>query len=238
MKTNGSRNHSPPAHHMNISHAPTLLLAAITLLLSGNTIAQSQQTAEGAQAFLSQTVSSGQVNASLVIKEVRMTRENTYLEKRLIQGCVPKITTKREVVFPVQAKVTRVTSAGNQCMTVIPTPLDFQPHRYEWDHPDDCDKYTSRVKTIVPEISPAPTIDWSKSTIERGKWRGVEYHYNSAGAYLRGGYSENTVLVSVPDKNHGTIYFNLTASTELTDRIEYAVKFLQMSCDSAADTGF
>lgn len=225
---------------MNIHTGLFPMLVVGMLLLSSNAIAQTQQTVEGAQAFLSQVVSGGQVNASLVINEVKMIQRTTEIEKKFMQGCVPTTTSSNGVVFPVQATVTRVTSTGSQCMTAL-SDLELRHKKYSHDYGRSlCETFgsSSKWEAVIPEISPAPVIDWSRATIERGQWRGVQFQSIGGQAYLQGGSSKDIVLVSAPDKNHGTIHFNMSASTELADRIEYAVKFLQMSCDPAAGTGF
>lgn len=219
---------------------PLLFIAAISPVLAGEVSAQAQQTAQGAQDFLSQVINSGNVGASLVIREVKMTGVTTTIEKKFMQGCVPTGTTRQDIPLPVQATVTRIASSGNQCTTTLPG-LTLKDRKYSADHSYLCGRYDSAStwQATVPDISPAPVIDWSKANIERGKWVSVPLGTGGDSTpNFHVGTSSNHILVSFPDKNHGTVYLSLGAASDLADRVEYAVKFLQMSCDAAAGTGF
>jgi len=194
---------------------------AIGLLASASSVAQSQQTAQGAQQFLSLLVSEGTVPAALQFAEVRTTVKHRVFHKKALRGWVETKSTTSEWNFPREATVERL-SALDACTTNI-TGLAFSDlDKKAADPADYNDEYATSEMLYEPSpataMAPPHSIAWGKATVSRGG----------------GGV---TARVADNRFKHLTLFYR-TTDPELQDRIEYAMKFLQMSCDAAAGTGF
>lgn len=184
--------------------------------------AQSAQTVEGAQEFLRLALENGSATATIFFEKTGVTRTDRTFEKVFLQGWVydPEKVTSHPVtgvsrpVTGLQQQsscVSAVTGIGfSQGDRVQQVPSEHHPNDHVWK--------TSYSKPIATALAPPIQMDWTKIAIARGG-RGIEF----ASSHPRFG----RVLVTFS-----------AADSEMLDRIEYAGRFLLMSCDPAARTGF
>jgi hypothetical protein len=169
--------------------------AAASLLLATNANAQTKQTIEGAQSFLSQLVGNGRGQLTFMSGLVFKDGSKAWV------GEVPETWNVTEIEIgspsdPQDACVTRISEAA---------PSENMPWQF-------------KEKGFSASHNPPHYIDWRKAQISR---------------HARG------VQVIVPNSTFRELRLGFIASEpEMIDRIEYAAKFLQMSCDPTVDTGF
>lgn len=203
---------------------PTSALLVITLFFPIAAMAQQfRQTTDGAQQFLAQVIQNGSVNASasitgLTLRGTRVRWGHAFFvvgwEIKSKETYAPDY----NVTVPIRHLDPSTNRNGNKdtCMTKVPDVV-LEPYRTSWiDYAGrDEIKYTVEdPKSVLPATH---LVDWRKSVVSRGN---------------------NSIQVSV---KHDRYSFGLVMGSgdpELLDRVEYAMKFLQMSCDPTADTGF
>lgn len=99
---------------------------------------------------------------------------------------------------------------GDSCVTRVESLIEDAPYPAK----DDEFKVPPSVVFRPPHF-----FDWRKASVERGTAGGV--------------------FVSVPSKKFKILRLGFySGEPEMLDRIEYAMKFLQASCDESANTGF
>lgn len=168
------------------------MLAFCVLLFAGNACAQTQQTAEGAQQFLSTLANEGKVQAE-------------FRAIVLIMDLLPP--TEESMAFE-GVKLGYPSIASDACTTTINL-SGSEPKRA---------LTMSKAKPESSVMTQLISLPWGNSEISRGD-RGV------------------SASVIHPRFKRTFLTF-VTSDTETQDRIEYAMKFLKMSCDSTAITGF
>ena len=218
--------------------ALAVLACAATGVASTQATAQATQTAEGAQAFLRTMTERGHARLTLVDAQGRP----NYIEgQHKVQITRVKLSAKEEesgnpvtrILSPMQ-----VTAIGpgdahgpDACTTQIEgvkPPADlFDVRSSSWEEPGFMISITV-LKTeswdytaSFQRLQGVQYLDWRHATVTRSNDGGEIYIQARAAAPWKA----------------ITLSFH-PAHQELSDRIEYAAKFLQMSCDEAAATGF
>lgn len=188
-----------------------VLAVAASMLAAAPAAAQPRQTAEGAQAFISSMFEMPGVSKWLVADgQTRLVNGNPAL---LLLGI---------------EEIQHVDRAGakNACTTQI-AKIRFDQNLLE----SGGAFYNTEASPLpaFPGVFTVPLyVDWGKSSISRGIGTNPTstWHFVSARFTI-----DNAKTVPV--------YFRLsTQDSSLADRIEYAMKFLQMSCDTSAKDGF
>lgn len=228
------------------------LLSSVIFVCMDSAIAQSQtQTAGGAQKFLASMI--GRMPVGVQFRDgqgnqvpMRGTETTTHLLEKSYNLPVAGETTKpvsRAPQWPMTAlKLDAVDSDGHAsaCTTRI-AEFDKDPREQleyqskimlntgrahsilgRWlNKPDDvyAQEWDVVTKLEDPRVTFAPPhyIDWGRAKIER---------------------SEDRISIKSPGPEFEIWLDFFPADEDLKDRIEYASKFLQMSCDAAADSGF
>ena len=190
-----------------------LLAAAASLALSGPAMAQAKkQTVEGAQAFLSSMLELPGVSRWLVVDG----------ETRLVNGNPAKLVVSLTNYDHVDAD-----GVKTPCSTRL-TELDFANILLESNG-----AFYVRGESVLPPLpgrfAPPLFVNWGKVQVSRA----VVTNPTGAWTTINAQFSGNARDPQPP------MSFRLsTQDTGLADRIEYAMKFLQASCDITADTGF
>lgn len=195
------------------------------------------QTAEGAQRFLGALVRKGHaytwfVDAAGRTNYARGKSVETVTHIGVIMGNEER---KYEKVIEKQLSSFTVNEIDTQgpdgkpdaCMTRIAKWQAREPltESRSWQTTDEgilIDTPILHAETSTYELSPelaAPHwIDW----------RNVKIARTTNGAQMTASFKEKTF----------TAHLAFTGETELVDRVEYAMKFLKLSCDDTASTGF
>ncbi|MEA5667745.1 hypothetical protein VA603_09405 [Stenotrophomonas sp. MH1] len=202
-------------------------------LPAGDAQAQAQQTAESAQQFLSLLLANRNVSINAFFQNVDILQTTRHLEdksKYAISIEQIETVTENTLKLSYRPSITAMAGdAGNACSTVV-SELAFQPQELQQlttvsHQPGQWLKtkgWYQEVKRQDPRVVLAPPhrIDWGKAQIVR--WP-----------------DGSGIGASNPHPRFGLFSVAFaTADAELLDRIEYAMKFLQMSCDPTAGTGF
>lgn len=195
----------------------------VMLLLPAAAIAQVEQTVEGAQEFLAQSLDKGIVDGSILFERTGVTRTDRHFEKVFLQGWVydPEKEAEREVT-QVTRQITRV-SRHSPCITAvtgIAFTADDQKSTLPSEHwPNDPDVWKTQWSRPLASALGSPfKIEWGAATVTR---------------------SNSSVVVSIKDPKFRSVVVTLAAESQSQlDRVEYAIRFLQLNCDSIAETGF
>ena len=220
------------------------VLVAISAVISLPAIAaQGEQTAQGAQQFLATMAKNLATQVDFVDAAGRtnyVTGKYTGSVKRIKGGAfgTPKETIETlperfvdKQVTGVRASVLEaIDSEGrpNECatrITGVTAPLyddiksdagnDNRSFSWTLTYSEEYWKYESLTKFM----NPAQVIDWSTAKVNRSP--------------------QGSVTVTSKGQAFPTIHLTyVPGDPDLTDRIEYAMKFLIMSCDQSAATGF
>lgn len=194
-----------------------IALAAMSAAAGG----QPQQTAEGAQQFLLRVASERIAPATLHFADVTVQYAYTTYEKKMLRGWVEYRSGGNVLSGAQEAEVVRLESP-DPCTTVIPA-LTFTPEqRKTREEPNFNEEYYTNLYRWIPSfaaaMAPPHAIAWGKAKISR---------------------TPQAVVATVPDaKFKQTSLVMRTQDPDMLERLEYAMKFLQMSCDPTADTGF
>ncbi len=211
---------------------PQVALLAF-LLLPSFAFAQAQQTVDGAQSFLSQLLMQGNVNVLANYQRVDVTYRVTVLNKSRFlkvweaseESAEPVRESKYQIERPVNLLMVGKYPSGkkNVCKTTISEikfssgdSLRIVGPDFNRESQTQQLRYTRTVKDAIGD-SPA-SIFWDRVTV------------------LRDG---NRIVASSDSPRFDRVALIYeSGDPEMLDRIEYAMKFLQMSCDSSAHTGF
>ena len=212
-------------------------LGALACALSAASAQAPQgQTAEGAQRFLSALVKKGSAHTWFVDAQGRTNHVRGKATRTTTEvGILGTEETKSERVVEKQLApfgVAEVDSQGpdgtpDACLTRIAKWAAREPlvESRSWNTTDEgilIDTPIVHAETSTYELSPellAPQwIDW----------RNVKIARSANGAQMTASFKGKTF----------TAHLAFTGETELVDRVEYAMKFLKMSCDDTAATGF
>ena len=215
-----------------------MALSAVSLSLSPVALAQSAQTAEGAQAFLAAMAKQGFARATFVDA---LGRPNHVTGTHTVEISRIKLSIKEEKStdtvekslgeFPVPGlSYGDAQGAADACTTRIDgvqMPANvFEHNSTSWEEPgfltsvtvlkNESWNYTEDFKKFAgPHF-----VDWRQARVVRSN------DGSRIDVQAKGRAFPKNILSFVP------------GDSELADRIEYAAKFLRMSCDEAAATGF
>jgi hypothetical protein len=221
---------------MKMKHAWVLLAIAGGALLPVRAMqAQPTQTVEGAQKFLAKLVEGGVVYVDAYIPKMAYTVSRQKWKKKFLQGMVLIEDTTETQTRSYVVKVLKLDSyddrrgANDPCMTVV-RQVDLDPKYLS--KADDDTTYSDgsgRYKyTYTNPVYRVIYIDWRKAVVNRDidTW--------TQGDDIKTFRNANAVAAW---DSQSSIQFR-SGDKEMLDRIEYAMKFLKMSCDQTADTGF
>ena len=205
--------------------------------------AQGQQTAEGAQQFLATLAkkvvtqvhfvdAAGRTNyvTGKYTGEVKTIKGGAFGKPKESTQALPERFIDKQVADVRAATLDAVDAEGhpNACATRITQVVAPNYNDYKSDAGNDTRTisftltYTDEKWTYEPLtkfMSPAQVIDWSDANINRS--------------------AEGSITVMSKGQAFPKIYLTyVPGDPDLADRIEYAMKFLKMSCDDSANTGF
>jgi len=220
------------------------ILAAITAAVAVPAVAaQDGQTAEGAQKFLATMAkkvvtqvwfvdAAGRMNyvtgkysgdvTTMKGGAIGKTKENKEtLPEQFIDKQVPD-------VRAVTLDAVDVEGRPNACTTRITEVMAPNYDEYKSDAGNDTRTFTFtltykneywKYEPVTKFTSPAQVIAWSDAKVNRG--------------------TDGSITVTSKGQTFPTIHLRYAAGDpDLADRIEYAMKFLTMSCDETVGTGF
>jgi hypothetical protein len=217
-------------------------LLALILSLPMAAQAQQAQTAEGAQRFLALQVKNGNAQAWFVDAQGRtnpvpgVASDSLVYYLSILEGALSnKSNEKVERTTEKQFKpfaVTEIDSVGadgkpNACLTRIS----------KWavgDQLVEVKQWSSTVEGVLQDITVEHTeTSTYKLPPELASPQWIDWRNVRLNRVLNG----TQMIASFKGKNF-TANLSFTGETELVDRIEYAMRFLKLSCDDAAATGF
>ena len=188
-----------------------LLLIATPLLPSAAQAQAKKQTAEGAQAFLSALFSQAGISRWLVVEG----------QTRLVNGNPALILLGVDEIAHVDEQ-----GQKNPCVTSITKASYGNPLL------ENGGVFYDRGGSVLPAL-PGPYatplfVHWGKSSISR-----------AVGTTPTGAWHYVNAQFRAPSAPDVPLFLRFSSQdTSFADRIEYAMKFLQASCDISADTGF
>ena len=197
-------------------------LAAICVaslgLVAGAATAQTQ-TAEGAQKFLSVVIQGGNARA-FVVGDLKVRHLCTSTTPGACNG-FPVEETRR---YDYNAHtIERGASACQTRATSKPVNVAY--------HNSTAGNMVHSFEALQEPAILVADVDWGKAIIERGTW----WHQ-------KGTLEHSKWRPGVPNRvavrSGGKAIVYATEDPELLDRIEYAMKFLKLSCDLTRNTGF
>lgn len=218
-------------------------LAAFSTCVSLPSVAaQGAQSADGAQQFLATMAKKVMTRVSFIdasgrnnyvtgkfTGEVKTTKGSIFGTKEIVEAVPEQVVEKQ--VADVRASVLEAIDAYGRptaCATRLTEVVAPSYDDSSSDTTNDNHSFSFKVTTtsvqrkyepLTKFMSPAQVIDWSNVKINR----------SPEGA------------ITVTSKGQSFAWLQLTyvaGGPDLADRIEYAMKFLAMSCDSTASTGF
>ena len=220
-----------------------VLVATSALVSLPSVAAQGAQTAEGAQHFLATMAGKVATRVHFVDAAGRtnyVTGKHTGEVKTVKGGAIGK-TKETNVAMPetfVDKQVSEIHAvtldaidaqgSPNACATRITAVTAPSYDDYKSDAGNDTRTFTFTLtytneqwtyEPLTKFTNPAQVIDWNDAKISR--------------------LSVGSISVSAKGQNFQTVHLTFDAGDpDLADRIEYAMKFLKMSCDESAGTGF
>lgn len=221
----------------------TALVAFSAVISLPAIAAQGEQTAQGAQRFLATMAKNLTTQVDFVDAAGRtnyVTGKYTGSVKRIKGGAFgkPKETTETlperfvdKQVTGVRASVLEAIDAQgrpNECATRITAVTAPHYDNFETDAESDDGSFSFLITStaeywkyepLTKFMNPAQVIDWSTAKVNRSP--------------------QGSVTVTSKGQAFPTIHLTyMPGDPDLADRIEYAMKFLVMSCDQSAATGF
>lgn len=211
---------------------------AVGVVLSSTAVAaEDVKTAQGAQQFLAELVKTVQTKVEFkdaagwtnyvtgkYTGQVKTIKGGLRKQKETIENLPEKFVDQQlpdlraSVLEPMDrwgranACATRITEVTAPPYDVVKSDANNDTRSFSWTL-----TYTNETWTYEPLtkfMSPAEVIDWSNASVARG--------------------AENSIFVASKGHRFPTIYLRFVAENpDLADRIEYAVKFLVMSCSSS-----
>ena len=214
----------------------TLCALAAALWAASAQAQQAAQTAEGAQRFLSTLVKKGNGYTWFVDAQGRTNHVRGKATKKTTHvGVLGNDEEKSEWLIEKQLtafSLTQIDTEGadgkpDACMTRIAKWDVREPlsENKSWQTTDEgilIDTPILHVENSAYELSPELA---SPHWID---WRNVKLSRSTNGGQMTASFKE---------KNY-TAHLSFTGETDLVDRVEYAMKFLKLSCDDTTSTGF
>jgi hypothetical protein len=194
------------------------------------------QTAEGAQKFLAALVKKGNAHTWFVDDQGRTNHvRGKAVTTRTDVGVLGSTERKTEKAIDKQLAVFSALEAdslapdgkGDACMTRIA----------RWETRETLSDTRTWQQTDEGFLIDTPILFSEISTYEIGKelqaphwidWRNVKIVRSTKGAQMTASFKGRNFVV----------HLAFVGESELVDRVEYAMKFLKMSCDDTASTGF
>ena len=186
------------------------------LAFTGSSYAQPQQTVEGANKFFAQIVADGHASTwayvgDVPIKEFFVVR----VSKLFVSGWYEAENKTKNIKVPYETKIEGLPFQYGCVWRIGVTVPDRFKREYKHVPISGRVETTSYGDMPVVEMG----IDWGRVNIKR-----------NAG--------KSAIQISVKNPKYAYELLEFKADPEMLDRIEYAAKFLQMSCDKTAATGF
>lgn len=223
---------------MNKKMRRTVIWAALAMATFSITAhAQQGQTAEGAQKFLAALVKKGAAQAWFVDAQGRTNH---------VRGKATTTTKRIELLGPEESKSERLIE--KQLTPFVVTDIDTEgsdgkkdaclTRLAKWQVREQLVESNSWSTTDEGFLIDTPVLHSEISQYELPAellaphwidWRNVKLNRSTNGAQI---------TVSFKEKNYLANLAFVPGEPELADRIEYALKFLKMSCDDTAATGF
>lgn len=197
------------------------LLVAVVGLCVAAVSSPAEQTAEGAQKFLQSVAQNGKAVA-YVVEVVPMVLTVTYDD-----GRPPRVENAEYRFISASAGIR---PGKNACFTRV------ESIAVDVSYPNLVENVAgTRAESVwryrgTGAFRLDMDIDWGSAVIKRGAWV-----YSTSG-YKYAFYQADRAAVTV--EYGGKAFEYLSDDPEMLDRLEYAMKFLQASCDKTADTGF
>lgn len=180
-----------------------------------------EQTAEGAQKFLLSVAQSGKA-AAYVVEVAPMVLTVTYDD-----GRPPRV---ENAEYRFIAAAARIQPGKNACFTRAESIVVDVSHPNLVEYVAGARAESTWSYRGMGVFGLDIDIDWGSAVIKRGAW------VYSASYYKNAYYQADRAAVTV--EYGGKAFEYLSDDPEMLDRLEYAMKFLQASCDKTADTGF
>lgn len=183
---------------------------------SQSVLAQPTQTVEGANKFFSQIVEDGHAHTWAYVGDVPIKEFFVVkVSKLFVSGWYEAENRTKNIAVPYETKIEGLTFQDGCVWRVGVTVAERFKRAYEHV------PINGRVETTTYGDMPvvAIEIDWGLVSVKRDV-----------------GKSSIQVRLKNPKYTYELLEFK--ADAEMLDRIEYAAKFLQMSCDRTASTGF
>lgn len=203
---------------------------------------QGAQTAEGAQQFLAVMAkkvltrvqfmdAAGRVNyvTGKYTGDVKTTKGGVFGQKETVETLPEKFVDKQltdvrvSVLDAIDAEgrhnacATRITEVTAPPYDDVRSDADTDARSFSWTLTATSE--TWKYEPLTKFMSPTQVIDWRNAKINRS--------------------ADSSVTVTSKGQAFPTIHLTYIAGDpDLADRIEYAMKFLAMSCDESAATGF
>lgn len=194
--------------------------------------AQPAQTVEGANEFFSQIVEDNRVVVR-ALSSAPATKISSEKRSKWLAGWIEEKTGTETVTIPYEAKL-KALPFQDACVWRVSISAPKLKQRYE-KHLYENVFSVYDYENVIPSVE--VDVNWGQSKVMRRNY------YN----YLSDEY-DGYPLYGVPvlrSTKHPSIqiigpegYLQFSGDAEMLDRIEYAAKFLQMSCDKTAATGF
>lgn len=221
------------------------LCLTIVLALPSLTWAQPQQTVEGANKFFAQIVEDGHANLVVIVRQLPII-QSVMREK--VGFFSSSVVSNKVNDVKVTAQWPGEKISKDACVWHfnggISSDKFYSTFEFKYEYSDshiDYFKYTG-PEHITTEI------DWGKVDVVRdiNHWsvaRGTWENKDPDGKRIPGATSLKTergasLKIMAKNSKYGEVLQFRTDNDEMLDRIEYAAKFLQMSCDRTALTGF
>ncbi|WP_457424607.1 hypothetical protein [Roseateles sp. P5_E7] len=217
-----------------IAHLVMLACAVSPLMAQAQ---QAAQTAEGAQRFLAALVKKGAAQAWFVDAQGRTnhvrgkaTRTTTHIGILGSEETKSERAVEKPLAPFVVTEIDSETASGQKdaCLTRI-TKWEVRDQLTEtrgWQETDSgilIDTPILHSEIILYELSP------ELAAAHRIDWRNVKLSRSTNGAQITASFKEKNFLANLAF---------VPGEPELADRIEYAMKFLKLSCDDTTATGF
>lgn len=198
--------------------------------------AQQGQTAEGAQRFLAAVVKKGNAQAWFIDAQGRT---------NYVRGKAVKTTTTVGVISNDEAQSERLVEKQLPAFPVAEVDTQGADGK-----PDACLTRIAKWSPSVPLVESnswqttdegflidTPILHAETSTYELSAELGAPHWIDWRNVKLARSLNGTQMTASFKEKNYLT-HLAFTGEAELVDRVEYAMKFLKLSCDDTTATGF
>ena len=222
-----------------------LLLLCASLALSQLT--QAEQTVENANAFLSQIIADGHAQMDLIVTRLPTQRTYKYSKRGWFSTPVENQGTDEVMISVMWKKLSERSMGKENCLWGFLGSL--KPVQFSWENDwrNSATEYIYEHNYTKPEMLKL-NFDWGKvkvartthfwDNVELAQWSDTDENNKKipGTSKLKMSIGAN-IRISPNQAKYGEV-IQFRADDAMLDRIEYAVKFLQLSCDRTASTGF